>query len=73
MRFFIAAAGICLALVGSQPAWAWGCVGHQVVAYIASENLSDNAASQVAGLLQDADCPVKRFCSATNLDRQLYA
>jgi hypothetical protein len=65
MRFVITALAISFALFRSQPVLAWGCVGHQVVAYIANGNLSVNAAAQLADLLKDADYSVKRFCAAT--------
>jgi hypothetical protein len=54
-------------------AYGWGCVGHQVVAYIASQNLSSKASLQVDDLLSDANYgDIKRFCSATELGQIEY-
>jgi hypothetical protein len=47
--------------------WAWGCVGHQVVAYIASQNLNPVAAAKVKDLLSNATYGFPRFCSPTTL------
>ncbi|HTU48550.1 MAG TPA: S1/P1 nuclease [Bryobacteraceae bacterium] len=53
--------------------YAWGCVGHQVVAYIASQNLNASAAAQVNQLLADAQYgSFKRFCDVTNLGKIEY-
>lgn len=71
MRPWVITAAFCVPFL-SPPAWAWGCVGHQVAAYIASENLNPTAASQVADLLGDADYSVKRFCAPTSLGKIEY-
>jgi hypothetical protein len=60
-------------LLSPHRMWAWGCVGHQVVAYIASQNLNPQAAKQVADLLSDAPYGgYHRFCSPTNLGKIEY-
>src|ERR1700722_12891159 len=60
-------------IVSPARMWAWGCVGHQVVAYIASENLNPTAAAQVSDLLSDAQYGnFKRFCASTDLGKIEY-
>jgi hypothetical protein len=62
-----------LMMVAPARSWAWGCVGHQVVAYIAYQNLNSSAASQVDDLLSDAKYgSFQRFCGFTGLGKIEY-
>jgi nuclease S1 len=59
---------LCVAILIPSTSWGWGCVGHQVVAYIASQNLNAAAAAKVADLLSDAEYgDFQRFCAPTKL------
>src|ERR1700744_125385 len=52
MRRFAISAFLCaISLAVSAKAWAWGCQGHQVVAYIAYQHMSDQAKKQVDSIL----------------------
>jgi hypothetical protein len=63
----------CVAILIPSTSWAWGCVGHQVVALIASQNLNPAAAAKVADLLSDAQYgDFQRFCSPTKLGNMAY-
>ena len=55
--------------------WPWGCTGHQVVAYIAAQNLNTTATAKVADLLSDVTYgDLKRFCAPTKLGNiEFYA
>lgn len=73
MRHCILAVLFCLPVAAPARMYAWGCVGHQVVAYIASQNLNASAAAQVNQLLADAQYgSFKRFCDVTNLGKIEY-
>jgi hypothetical protein len=62
-----------LSLLIPSTSWGWGCVGHQVVAYLAAQNLNPAAAAKVADLLSDAVYgDFQRFCSPTNLGKIEY-
>ncbi len=63
-----------LPLLAPTAGWAWGCTGHEVVAYIAAQNLNPKAAKQVAGLLKNAKYAkgVIRYCAATDLGKMEY-
>ncbi len=68
MRRWMISSILLLSVLLPAKCWAWGCVGHQVVAYIASQNLNPAAAAKVADLLSDAPYGAyKRFCSPTTL------
>jgi hypothetical protein len=67
MRRWMIALILFLSIFAAPKSWAWGCVGHQVVAYIASQNLNDAAAAKVADLLSDAAYGNFRACSTTTL------
>ncbi len=62
---------ILLAGFGSAtPAWAWGCEGHEAVAYIAEKNLDPHARAMTLKIL--AASPISpdlhRYCPQTGLD-----
>jgi hypothetical protein len=69
---------LLLTLTIAVPArgFAWGCVGHQTVAYIASKNLNPVAAAKVTALLSDAQSQythgMRRFCAPTKLGNLEY-
>src|SRR5262249_7156760 len=50
---------------------AWGCEGHQTVALIARQQLSDNARAQIDKLLRNnpIDPQLHRFCKSQGLTR----
>jgi hypothetical protein len=52
---------VCLLVVGtSAPAWAWGRLGHRVIAKLAERHLTDQAKAEIKALLEPgeslADC-----------------
>src|SRR5690242_2941238 len=53
MRRLIAVSSIAAALVMPTVAWAWGSEGHQIIARIASSELTPGAKAQVEALLGD--------------------
>jgi hypothetical protein len=71
---------LVLSSLCTHRAWAWGCQGHQIVAYIASHNLNANATKNVAALLSNAQTQymddrqqeIKRWCAATELGDMEY-
>src|SRR5580693_7603620 len=46
-------------------AWAWGCEGHQVVAYIAEHELNPTALSQANALLSSLAIDIHRNCTSS--------
>ena len=75
MRRWITAAILLLPFMLPAKIWAWGCTGHQVVAYIASQNLNPTATAKVADLLSDVTYgDFRRYCAATKLgNMEFYA
>jgi hypothetical protein len=70
MRRFMIALIVFLPILVTPKCRAWGCVGHQVVAYIASQNLNSAAAAKVTDLLSDAAYgDFKRYCAPTGLGK----
>jgi hypothetical protein len=70
MRRSLIALILFLPMLAAPKCWGWGCVGHQVVAYIAAANLNTAAAAKVTDLLSDAEYGnFKRFCSPTGLGK----
>ena len=59
--FVLVALGIA---TGAQPAWAWGCKGHQTIALIAEKHLEPEARELVEKLLSEnpIDPQLKRYC-----------
>ncbi|MBZ5647689.1 MAG: S1/P1 nuclease [Acidobacteriia bacterium] len=59
-----------LALIAAQPAFGWGCTGHQTVALIARAQLNPQARQMVDSLLSGTpiDPGLHRFCAPTQLD-----
>jgi hypothetical protein len=59
-----------LVLVGAPETKAWGCKGHQTVAYLAEKHLSPDALKMVESFLggNPIDPSLKRFCDNTGLD-----
>jgi hypothetical protein len=57
-------------LANALAAQAWGCKGHQTVAYLAEKHLSPAAQQMVQSLLNDnlIDPTLKRLCNNTGLD-----
>jgi len=60
----------CVLVLGSRPAWAWGCKGHQTVALIAEKQLTPEARQFLEKLLSDnpIDPQLKRYCGNTSRD-----
>ncbi len=58
---------------GAASAWAWGCKGHQIVAFIAEKHLTPQARQFVDKLLSEnpVDPQLKRYCG--NATRDLLA
>jgi hypothetical protein len=56
--------------LGTVPAWAWGCKGHQTVALIAEQQLTPVARQFVDRLLSDnpIDPRLTRYCGSTTRD-----
>lgn len=75
MRRWITAFFLCLPVLLPAKSWAWGCTGHQVVAYIAAKNINLTATAQVTDLLSDVTYgDFQRFCAATKLGNlEFYA
>ena len=75
MRRSIVAIVFLLSVLVPAKSWAWGCTGHQVVAYIAAENLNPTATAKVADLLSDVTYgDFKRYCAPTKLGNiEFYA
>jgi hypothetical protein len=75
MRRWIIAALFILPFITPAKSWAWGCTGHQVVAYIAAQNLNPTATEKVADLLSDVTYgDFKRYCAPTKLgNMEFYA
>ena len=75
MRRSIAAIVFVLFALVPAKSWAWGCTGHQVVAYIAAQNLNATATAKVTDLLSDVTYgDFKRFCAVTKLgSMEFYA
>jgi len=61
---------LVLALTAAQPAFGWGCTGHQTVALIARGQLAPHARRMVDDLLSGTpiDPGLHRFCAPTRLD-----
>jgi hypothetical protein len=70
LRLFIL---LAISFLGTVPAWAWGCKGHQTVALIAEKQLTPEARQFVEKLLSEnpADPQLKRYCG--NATRDLMA
>jgi hypothetical protein len=63
--FFMAlAGGLVAGLLAAPPSHAWGCKGHQTVAYLAQKRLTPEARQFVQKLLQEnpIDPSLKRYC-----------
>jgi hypothetical protein len=75
MRRWIIATLFLLPFMLPIRSWAWGCTGHQVVAYIAAQNLNPTATAKVADLLSDVTYgDFKRYCAPTKLGNiEFYA
>src|SRR5581483_6134203 len=58
---------LCGCLIALSPArlWAWGCEGHQVVAYIAERELNPTALSQANALLSSVAIEIHRNCTVS--------
>ena len=58
-------------LLGSLPALAWGCRGHQVVAIIAQDHLNPHARAEVGKLIAGfrIDPALRRFCDSRGLPK----
>jgi hypothetical protein len=56
--------------LSANPSWAWGCKGHQTVAFIAEKYLTPEARQFVDKLLADnpIDPKLKRYCGNTTRD-----
>lgn len=65
-RFFL----ICAFFFSTNPAWAWGCKGHQTVAVIADRQLTPQAQQLVEKLLSEnpIDPQLKRYCGNSTRD-----
>lgn len=72
MRSWIVVAGLVASAMLPARCWAWGCTGHQVVAYIAAENLNPAAAAKVKDLLSNAPYTVHRSCKDPQMDKIEY-
>ncbi len=61
---------LVLGLAAAQPAFGWGCTGHQTVALIARAQLQPHARRMVDDLLSGTpiDPGLHRFCAPTGLD-----
>ena len=64
-----------LSAVTTSSAFAWGCEGHQIVALIASQHLTDQARTAVYQLLKDhpIDPSLSRFCQPVASDSMVDA
>jgi hypothetical protein len=58
---------VCFSTVLLCPsfAWAWGCEGHQVIAYIAEHELTPTALSQANALLNSGAIDIHRNCTVS--------
>lgn len=62
---------VCMNLLACAPrAQAWGCKGHQTVAYLAEKHLTPEARQMVDALLRDnpIDPQLKRYCGNVGMD-----
>jgi nuclease S1 len=59
-----------LLLLAPCPGWAWGCQGHQVVAFIAEKHLTPHARAMVEKILKDGpiDPALDRYCKDAPAD-----
>jgi hypothetical protein len=64
VRVSFFAAGLCLLFVHAPTALAWGCKGHQTVAYLAEKHLTPEAKQMFQALLAEnpIDPQLKRYC-----------
>lgn len=53
--FFVTALALLVSLQMSAPAWAWGRLGHRVIARFAEKNLNPKAKAAVAALLDEGE------------------
>jgi hypothetical protein len=70
IRAGLLAAACMLAIVAAPSAQAWGCKGHQTVAFLAEKHLTPEAKQMVQNLLSGnpVDPKVKRYCGSATSD-----